>query len=108
MRIKVPKVRKLLVTTAAIATFLCIAYSPDSFLTNTKAAQPDPRPSKISGDVRDFISGKYTDTVPVIIQLNAQPTGQLNALFQRSGIRVRGRFSNLDAIAIDIPPSLID
>jgi hypothetical protein len=48
---------------------------------------------KVSPELRRFARG--AETVGVVIQLSAQPSGQLNALLQRNGVRVRGRFASL-------------
>jgi serine protease AprX len=62
---------------------------------------------KISRQLRRS-SETANGNVHMIMQLDSPPTGQLNALLQRNGIRIRGNFSELGTVALDAPADLID
>src|SRR4051794_30945349 len=44
----------------------------------------------------------------VILQLDSLPTGQLNALLQRNGVRVRGNFADMGIMSLDLPADVLD
>src|SRR5207245_9644767 len=48
------------------------------------------------------------ETIPVILQLNAKPTGQLNALLNRNGIHVKRYFDQFNSYAVELPASVVD
>src|SRR5215207_6857070 len=63
---------------------------------------------KVSSELRGFVGRTKADTVAVVVQLSAPPSGGLNALLQRSGVRVRGHFAALDALAVELPAAVVD
>lgn len=63
---------------------------------------------KVSRKLQHVSTETAGRNVHLIMQLNSAPTGQLNALLQRNGIHVRGNFSELGTIAVDIPAEVID
>ena len=44
----------------------------------------------------------------VIVQLNAPPKTHLNSLLRRSGVRVRGDFSELGVVSLELPANILD
>jgi serine protease AprX len=66
-------------------------------------------PDKVSPELRERVRGGQADeTVSVILQLKGPPTGLLNALFQRNGVRVKGHFADFDCYSVDLPVSVVD
>ncbi|HEX8686816.1 MAG TPA: S8 family peptidase, partial [Pyrinomonadaceae bacterium] len=63
---------------------------------------------RVSGELRSFAARTRAATVGVVVQLSAPPSGRLNALLQRNGVRVRGHFASLDAMAVELPAGVID
>src|SRR5919109_367451 len=49
-----------------------------------------------------------TDTVSVILQLSDKPSGQLNALLKRNGVRLRNSFNQLNTHVVDLPASVVE
>src|SRR5829696_3440526 len=62
---------------------------------------------KVSSELRGFVGQTKADTVAVVVQLSAPPSGRLNALLQRSGVRVRGHFAALDVLAVELPAATL-
>ncbi len=73
---------------------------------DTFAQTGNQQSNNVSSVLRQFLQESAGSNVKIIIQLNASPSGQLNALLQRNGIRVKGRFANLNMIALDLPANL--
>src|SRR6266536_505405 len=66
-------------------------------------------PDKVSSNLRERVrEGRTDDTVSVILQLNGPPTGSLNALLQRNGVRVKDHFDDLDSYSVDLPVSVVE
>ena len=65
---------------------------------------------KVSPELRERMrrAGSGDDTVSVILQLKDRPTGRLNALLNRNGVRVRGDFEQLGAKAVDLPAGVVE
>ncbi|HEX8145155.1 MAG TPA: hypothetical protein VF553_21495, partial [Pyrinomonadaceae bacterium] len=64
---------------------------------------------KLSSDLAGRISGAKSgaDRLDCILQLNAKPSGRLNALLNRNGVRLRAHFSAFNSYAIDLPASAV-
>jgi hypothetical protein len=58
---------------------------------------------KVSSELRGFVNRTKAETVEVVVELSAPPSGRLNALLQRNGVRLRGHFASLDAMAVELP-----
>ncbi|HEX8336444.1 MAG TPA: S8 family serine peptidase, partial [Pyrinomonadaceae bacterium] len=90
---------------------LALAAATCVFTAGGRAAQSpqgaDRPDDKVSNELRGFIGRTKADTVAVIIQLSAPPSGRLNALLQRAGVRVRGHFASLDALAVELPAAAL-
>ncbi len=89
---------------------------PGSFV-NTSLAQSSNRQSasqnlsnKISDDLRSQMNSYHAPETKasVILQLNAPASGQLNALFQRNGVRIKGQFENFNSFAVELPVNVIE
>jgi serine protease AprX len=80
---------------------------------NTPAAEHH---GKVSKGLRDRLSRRggsaqktpTTETAEVILQLNGKPTGRLNALLNRAGVRVRAKLERLDTFALELPLEIIE
>src|SRR5205085_1762088 len=48
------------------------------------------------------------DSVSVILQLNDEPSGQLNALLNRDGVHVKAHFENFNSQAVELPLSAVE
>ena len=44
----------------------------------------------------------------VVLQLNGRPTGQLNALLRREGVRLKGSFDGFDSMAVSLPSDVVE
>lgn len=60
---------------------------------------------KISDTLRGRTSS--SENVQLIIQLNASPSGRLNALLQRNGVHVKDDFAELNSFSVDLPLSVV-
>ena len=106
-----PKVKRNLATkilALALVAAACALATGSRAARAPQGAGQTQRGDKVSPELRQFMRAGGADTVSVIIQLGAQPTGQLNALLQRNGVRVHGRFANLDAVAAELPASVVN
>src|SRR5215216_5234675 len=48
------------------------------------------------------------ELVQVILQLNSAPTGRLNALLRRAGIRVKDEFEQFNSYVVELPLTVVD
>ncbi|HYO91404.1 MAG TPA: S8 family peptidase, partial [Pyrinomonadaceae bacterium] len=89
---------------------LCMTASVGANPSSAASQQPtQSRGGKVSTDLAARVRETGGDELAtVILQLNAQPSGQLNALLQRAGVRVKGHFSSFNAKAVELPLRLID
>ena len=64
---------------------------------------------KISETYRDKLNSTSgeNETVQVILQLNASPSGRLNALLQRNGIHLKDEFKELHSLLVELPLSVV-
>ena len=110
MRTKRLSITASLLTASALLLCLCSGgigpqrVGAESSKTNapklkrTKGEKISPTLSPHQGD----------EVVQIILQLNAAPTGRLNALLQRAGIRVKHQFVELNSFLVELPVGLID
>ncbi len=64
--------------------------------------------SKISPNLQNKLAETSdADSIRVILQLKSPARGGLNALLNRNGINVRGRYDGLGMIAVELPPSVL-
>jgi len=64
---------------------------------------------KLAQDLRDLASSAGSDqTLKVIIQLNDTISGQLNGLLRSNGVKVKKNFDSLNALAVELPPSVVE
>jgi serine protease AprX len=67
------------------------------------------KPSKVASDLGNMLSRKSGDSlVKVILQLNENPSGQLNALLASNGVKIRKHFNNLNSFALELPYSVVN
>src|SRR5204863_9872770 len=59
-----------------------------------------------SAPTLDARSGVDSDSL--ILQLNDQPSGQLNALLNRDGVHVKAHFENFNSQAVELPLGVLD
>ncbi|MFN2452690.1 MAG: S8 family peptidase [Pyrinomonadaceae bacterium] len=65
---------------------------------------------KVSPDLREQQRGRKErdEQISVILQLNAPASGQLNALLNRNGVHIKGRFEQLNSYALELPASVVE
>ena len=63
--------------------------------------------SKISPALSQSLQTTQSLTADVIVQLNAAPSLQLNLFLQLGGVVVKGRFTNLNMLAVELPIGLL-
>src|ERR1043165_2503602 len=63
---------------------------------------------KLSPDLDKRRTGAATARLDCILQLNAKPSGRLNALLSRNGVHIRAHFNSFDSYAIELPASVIE
>jgi serine protease AprX len=90
--------RKLMSLTL-VATLCCAGIL-------VQGAPAELKSDKVSPDLREHM--KRSGRVEVIVQLNAATSGRLNGFLTRGGIRLKGRFAALGAMALDLPKSMVD
>ncbi|HKG96882.1 MAG TPA: S8 family peptidase, partial [Pyrinomonadaceae bacterium] len=77
--------------------------SAESNISTTPGTAKRSQSEKISETLR-----KNTDEiVQIILQLNATPTGRLNALLQRNGVRVKEEFEEFQSAVVELPSSVL-
>ncbi|HZB47340.1 MAG TPA: hypothetical protein VE360_18915, partial [Pyrinomonadaceae bacterium] len=96
---------------ARLATLVLLAALSPALVPRTRvAAQPgggaagDTREAdKLAPDVRSLVRGaRRGEKVRVILQLDSLPSAGLNALLEGGEVRVRARYQNLDAWALEV------
>jgi hypothetical protein len=78
---------------ALVLSFYAVGLSPKGVSAESNAASGSGKAKrsnseKISQTLRERAARGDEETVQIILQLNARPTGRLNALLQRIGVRV--------------------
>ncbi|HEX8164025.1 MAG TPA: S8 family peptidase, partial [Pyrinomonadaceae bacterium] len=65
---------------------------------------------KVSPELRSRSQGaaRNGETVPVILRLKEKPTGQLNALLNRSGVHIKGDFESFNSMAVEVPADVVE
>jgi subtilisin family serine protease len=92
-----------LIACALLSSLCAVGFYPQA----VSAESNKPRRSKdekLSDTLRQGI--KNDETVQIILQLNGSPTGRLNALLQRNGIRVKDNFAEFNSLVIELPLSV--
>ena len=90
---------------------LAVTLSTTLFPTVVNAGPNSPEGKgydKVASDLREFVRKDAGPKVTVILQLNGSMSGQLNALLRSNGVKVNKHFVNLDAFAVEIPPSVVE
>src|ERR1043166_5821835 len=73
------------------------------------SAQSPAKPAKVSSDLwAKAHSLTNTDTVKVIVQLQAPISSGLNSLLNSNGVHVRKALQTLNVQAVDMPASIVD
>jgi len=72
--------------------------------------QKKAKKDKVSPDLRERLSAGNDGgrEVEVLLQLRKKPTGQLNALLSRNGVRLKDSFDDFSSMAVSLPPEVID
>ena len=71
----------------------------------TKATNPE-KHQKLAQDLREKARGN--ETLKVILQLNGSMSGELNALLNSNGVRIKKRFAALNTLALELPSSVVE
>src|ERR671930_1539404 len=117
-----PKLKLSLVTTLTTLALLLSLFAGSWPVTSVMArsdgghSQDDKKYSrqakaeKVSPDLRARQRNARTgdESVSVILQLNAEPSGQLNALLNRNGVHVKAHFENFNSQAVELPLGVVD
>lgn len=76
---------------------------------NGKGQGSSKKPHKIGKDLQQILSQSNTNgLVDVILQLNSKPSGQLNALLNRNGVRIRAAYKTFSFVTVQMPAAFID
>ena len=97
--------------TALLVTFCLggLAWRPVG-AANRPAGQGGGKKDKVSSDLRERLS-KGRDggqTVEVVLQLKGKPTGQLNTLLRREGVRLKDSFDGFASMAVSLPAGVVE
>src|SRR3954468_2209593 len=78
--------------------------------TKTKRERQRDRASRVAGDLSDRVKHRKSDTetVKVIIQLNAPMSNLLKSVLKGTGVKVHGSFNKLNMQAVELPAKLVD
>ena len=87
---------------SGVGTSSVSAESNSAQRTSSSSRRKD---EKISDTLRGRNAG--SDTVQVIVQLNASPTGRLNALLQRNGVHVKDDFKEFNSFVVELPLTVV-
>ncbi len=64
---------------------------------------------KVSPDLRDKVRNNRNDeTVKVILQLDGNMSGNLNALLRSNGVKVKKQFAAFNSFAVELPASVVE
>src|SRR5688572_6804157 len=67
------------------------------------------RKDRVASDLREKMRKNVGgDVVKVIVQLNADISGPLKALFQGNGIKVKRSFASFNTLAVELPANVVD
>ena len=61
---------------------------------------------KLAQDLRE--KARSSESVKVILQLNDSMSGQLNALLNSNGVKIKKRFAALNTLALELPSSVVE
>lgn len=66
--------------------------------------------NKVSPDLGERLRAGADGEQPVevVLQLNGKPGGQLKALLNRAGVRLKGSFESFDSLAVSLPAGLVE
>jgi len=74
--------------------------------TRKSSSRNNDKHDKLGSDLREQLHD--SGMVSVILQLDDQPSGQLNALLASNGIKIRKHFDQLNSFALDVPASIVE
>ncbi len=96
--------------TLTVCLLLALSLVPSGFFPTNVAASSDQnaKVDKVASNLRGHDSPDSTETVSVILQLNASASGPLNALLNRNGLHVTKLFKNFNSLALQLPVNVID
>ncbi|HEX8292443.1 MAG TPA: S8 family serine peptidase, partial [Pyrinomonadaceae bacterium] len=63
---------------------------------------------KVSPDLKEKVRGAGDAPVGILLQLNGPAGERLNAVLNRAGVHVRGRFEHFNSAALDLPASAVE
>src|ERR1041384_1614352 len=98
----------LLIVSGLVLSLCASGVGTRSVSADSNTAQ---RNSRLKDEkISDTLRGRNTNSeiVKVIIQLNASPTGRLNALLQRNGVHVKHDFKEFNSFAVELPLTVVD
>ena len=93
----------------ALAFSLCCGIVIADQCVFGRRAQADSGQGNASKKVSPDLRGKKAGDAPVrvILQIDGKPSGKLNALLNRNGVHVKGSFKNFNAMAVELPQSVV-
>src|SRR5215216_547440 len=97
---------------ALVLSFYVVSLGPKAVSAESNAGSSPGKTrrskgEKISETLRERAAKGDDEIVQVILQFNAAPTGRLNALLQRNGVRVKGDFKEFNSVVVELPSSVV-
>jgi hypothetical protein len=114
--INLPRKASFLRRFFTLALFTAISITSLPFGGHGRTAAMTPQASenvekpkdKVSPGLRDVIGSRSpSEIVPVIFELKASPSVNLNALLARSNVRIKGQFVNFNMTALNLPVATV-
>ena len=93
-----------------VLSFLAMGFGPRGVSAESNAPSIPGKRSKsekISDTLRERAAQHNDEIVQIILQLYATPTGRLNALLQRNGVRVKDEFKEFNSAVVELPSSVL-
>src|SRR5262245_47781755 len=94
-----------------LASFFLLVAVVTLTVTHRAGAKSDkPRHNKIAPDLQESLNKrkKDTDSINVIIQLDAPMSGELNGFLNRNGVHLKANFRNLDSMLVTMPSDSLE
>ena len=100
------RLSKFLVLTGIFLFCFGIVFSGKARAQSAFGAQ---KGQKVGTDLQQIVSrSNQSGLVDVIIQIEGKPSGQLNALLNRNGVRIRAKYYHFNYIALRLPAAFVN
>jgi hypothetical protein len=97
--------RVLTVGLAGIFLFCVGMLVPD--IASAQSVNVMQKGKKLGNDLQQIVQSNPAGRVDVILQVEGRPSSLLNALLNRSGVRIRAKYYNFNYVALSLPTAFV-